>query len=64
LFLYNNGGRVQDVRSNFDVSVRERFMTGTCGTCWDAMFGSDEDEGDLDYLIDGYAEASLFGWDS
>ena len=65
LFLYNNGGYAQDVLSNYSADVRERFMTGTCGTCWDAMFGSDEeDEGDLDYLIDSYAEASLFGWDS
>lgn len=62
LFLYNNGGKVQDVLSNFDVAIRERFMTGTCGICWDAMFGYDEDE-DESY-IDSYAEASLFGWDS
>jgi len=64
LYAYNQGAYVQDVLSDFDADVRERFMTGTCGTCWDAMFGSDEDEGDLDYLIDSYAEASLFGWDS
>jgi hypothetical protein len=63
LFLYNQGGYAQDVLSNFDVDVRERFITGNCGECWNAMFGSD-DEGDLDYLIDSYAEASLFGWDS
>jgi hypothetical protein len=63
LFLYNQGGYVQDVLSNFDISVRERFMTGTCETCWNAMFGY-EDEGDLDYLIDDYAEASLFGWEN
>lgn len=60
LFLYNQGGYVQDVLSNFDVDVRERFITGTCGECWDSMFGS----GDLDYLIDDYAEGSLFGWEN
>jgi len=64
LFLYNQGGYVQDVLSNFDVDTRERFITGTCGDCWNAMFGVDDDEGDLDYLIDSYAEGSLFGWDS
>lgn len=63
LFLYNQGGYVQDVLSNFDVDTRERFITGTCGDCWNAMFGVD-DEGDLDYLIDSYAEASLFGWEN
>jgi hypothetical protein len=60
MFLYNQGGYVQDVLNNFDVDVRERFITGTCGTCWNAIFGSDEDESYIDY----YAEASLFGWDS
>lgn len=60
LFLYNQGGYVQDVLSNFDVDVRERFITGTCGDCWNAMFGS----GDMDYMIDDYAEASLFGWEN
>ena len=63
LFLYNQGGYVQDVLSNFDVDTRERFITGTCGDCWNARFGVD-DEGDLDYLIDSYAEASLFGWEN
>lgn len=60
LFLYNQGGYVQDVLSNFDVDVRERFITGTCGDCWNALFGS----GDMDYMIDDYAEASLFGWEN
>lgn len=60
LFLYNQGGYIQDVLSDFSADVRERFITGTCGECWDSMF----DEGDKDYLIDGYMEASLFGWDS
>jgi len=60
LFLYNQGGYVQDVLSDFDVDVRERFITGTCGECWDAMFG----QNDLDYLIDDYMEGSLFGWEN
>lgn len=42
LFLYNQGGKVQDVLSGFDIDVRERFMTGTCGTCWNAIFDFDE----------------------
>lgn len=60
LFLYNQGAYVQDVLSEFDVDTRERFITGTCGKCWDKMFGS----GDMDYMIDDYAEASLFGWEN
>ena len=64
LYAYNQGGYIQDVLDGFDSDTRERFMTGTCGDCWNAMFGSDEDEGDLDYLIDDYAEGSLFGWEN
>ena len=63
LFLYNQGGYVQDVLSNFDVDTRERFITGTCGDCWNAMFGTYEEDEDESY-IDYYAEASLFGWEA
>jgi len=60
LYAYNQGAYVQDVLSDFDVDVRERFITGTCGDCWNAIFGS----GDMDYMIDDYAEGSLFGWEN
>jgi len=42
LFLYNNGGRVQDVLVGYDIDVRERFITGTCSPCWDSLFDFDE----------------------
>ncbi len=39
LFAYNQGAYVQEVLSDYDADTRERFMTGTCAYCWDAMFG-------------------------
>jgi hypothetical protein len=27
--------------SSYDADVRERFITGICGTCWDEMFGEE-----------------------
>jgi len=42
LFLYNQGANVQTVLVNYPPSVRESFMTGICGTCWDSMFSFDE----------------------
>lgn len=42
LYAYNQGAYAQDVLSGYDADVRERFMTGTCGTCWDSMFSFDE----------------------
>jgi hypothetical protein len=42
LFLYNQGAKVQDVLVGFDVDVRERFISGICGTCWNSMFDFDE----------------------
>jgi hypothetical protein len=42
LFLYNQGGKIQDVLSDYPPAIRERFMTGMCGTCWDSMFSFDE----------------------
>jgi hypothetical protein len=41
LFAYHQGGLAQTVLSSYDADVRERFITGICGTCWDEMF-SDE----------------------
>lgn len=33
-----NGAYVQDALSRFPADVRERFITGFCGPCWDEMF--------------------------
>ena len=41
LFLYNQGGYVQDVLSEFGVEIRERFITGLCSDCW--WFDDEED---------------------
>ena len=41
LFAYHQGGLAQTVLSNYDADVRERFITGICGTCWDEMFGGE-----------------------
>jgi predicted RNA-binding Zn-ribbon protein involved in translation (DUF1610 family) len=62
MFAYNQGAYAQDVLPNLDNGLREQFISGTCPTCWDAMFAF-EDVEDEEY-IDYYAEASLFGWDS
>jgi hypothetical protein len=32
-------GFVQDVFSEMSADVREMFISGTCGSCWDKMFG-------------------------
>jgi predicted RNA-binding Zn-ribbon protein involved in translation (DUF1610 family) len=60
LFAYHQGAYAQEVLSDFDADIRERFISGTCPTCWDSMFSEDEDES----YIDDYAEASLFGWEN
>lgn len=44
LWQYNNNFSIQDVLHNIDVPVRERFMTGICGDCWDKLFNPDEEE--------------------
>lgn len=41
LYAYNQGALAQTVLSDYDVDVRERFITGYCGTCWDTMFNAD-----------------------
>lgn len=33
---------VQDALSRFPPDVRERFITGICGDCWNKIFGGDE----------------------
>lgn len=41
LFAYHQGAYAQDVLSAYDADVRERFITGICGICWNEMFGDD-----------------------
>ena len=48
LFAYNNGASLHEVFPDSTPDVRERFITGTCGTCWNAMFAFDDEEGDDD----------------
>jgi hypothetical protein len=43
LFSYNQGAYAQDVLSAYDADVRERFISGMCGICWDAMFDLEEE---------------------
>jgi GTPase len=34
LFAYHQGAYAQEVLSEFDASVRERFISGLCESCW------------------------------
>jgi len=43
LFAYNQGAYAQDVLSAYDADVRERFISGVCGICWDEMFNFDDE---------------------
>jgi len=38
LWDINNGAHAQEVLPNETAEVRERFISGTCGTCWDKIF--------------------------
>jgi len=44
LWAYNNGASIQEVLPDESLAVREQFITGTCETCWDNMFGTEEAE--------------------
>ena len=46
LFLYHQGGFVQDVFPNQPLEIRERFLSGYCQPCFDELFPDDDDEGD------------------
>lgn len=35
---------VQEIFPDFSIGDRELLISGTCNTCWQEMFGSDEDE--------------------
>ena len=72
MFAYNQGAYIQNVLPDYDNDTRERFISGYCGECWNAMFSNDDFE-DYEYqdtdpdneeYIDYYAEASLFGWEN
>lgn len=42
---WQNGDLIQDSLPELSADQRELLISGTCGTCWDEMFGSsDEDE--------------------
>lgn len=44
MFQLNQGAGAMQVLPNVSVDVRERFMSGFCGPCWTATFGSDDDD--------------------
>ena len=64
LYAYNQGAYIQEVLEGYTPDVRERFISGYCGECWDAMFSFPYEEDDNEEYIDYYAEASLFGWEN
>jgi hypothetical protein len=37
---------MQDIFPDLPIGDRELLISGTCNTCWQKMFGNDEDEGD------------------
>lgn len=38
------GMSIQDIIPDVSPDYREMFISGVCPTCWDNMFGSDEEE--------------------
>jgi hypothetical protein len=38
LYAYNQGALADVVLDVYDLDVRERFVSGTCESCWDSMF--------------------------
>ena len=48
LFAYNNGASITEVFPDLAPAERERFISGTCGTCWNKMFSffDDDEEGE------------------
>ncbi len=43
-FLLNQNALIQNVLPDQTLDVRERFISGICGTCWDTMFGEPDYE--------------------
>jgi ribosomal protein S27E len=46
LFAYNNGASITEVFPDLNSAERERFISGTCGDCWNKMFAFDDEEED------------------
>ena len=44
VFLMNQGGLVTSVLPDEPADVRERFISGICGDCWNNLFGVGEDQ--------------------
>lgn len=47
LFAAHRGAHVQETLSHLDAADRERYISGTCGSCWTNMFGEDDDDDEL-----------------
>lgn len=43
LYAYNQGAYAQEVLSEYDPAIVERFITGLCGECWSSLFSDEED---------------------
>lgn len=43
LWAINNGEHAQEVLPDSTAELRERFISGTCPTCWNRIFGIEED---------------------
>ena len=43
---WRRGAYVQDALSMLNSDQRELLISGTCPTCWDNLFGGDDEEGD------------------
>lgn len=43
VYQMHQGALVQDVLPNLSPSERERFISGICPDCWDAMFDFDSE---------------------
>ena len=37
MFAYNQGATAQEVLADHSPVIRERFISGVCGTCWDTF---------------------------
>ena len=44
MWEYNQGGYAHDVLSAYDADVRERFISGICGECWNNLFEMEEED--------------------
>lgn len=44
IWAMNQGEPAHEVMPFATPALRERFISGTCGTCWDRIFGTDEED--------------------